>query len=131
MARERLALFDTPPDRQETRIGMAAVGLILVILLASLPAYDVVIGPIPGFIPATCAIMLVCDLITAATLFTQAAVFRSRALTVLASGYAFSGLLFIPYALSYPGAFSPTGLLGAKINTTAFAQATGAQQSGN
>ena len=118
MARERLALFDTPPDRQEIRIGLAVVGLIFLILLASLPAYDVDIGPIPGFIPVTCAIMLVCDLITAATLYTQAIVFRSRALTVLASGYAFTGLLFIPYALSYPGAFSPTGLLGAKINTT-------------
>ena len=118
MAQERLGLFDTPPDRSEIRIGIAIVGLIYAGLLAVLPAHDFQVGLIPGFIPTTSAILLVCDLITAAILYAQAAVFRSRALTVLASGYFFSGLLFIPYALTYPGAFSPSGLLGAKLNTT-------------
>lgn len=118
MARDHLGLFDTPPDRQEIRFGLAIVGLIFVALLAALPTYDVQIGMIPGFIPTSSAILLVCDLITAAILYAQAAVFRSRALTVLASGYLFSGLLLIPYALTFPGAFSPSGLLGAKLNTT-------------
>lgn len=111
-------MFDTPPDRSEIRIGITIVVLIYIGLLAVLPAYDVQVGQIPGFIPTASAILLVCDLITAAILYAQAAVFRSRALTVLASGYVFSGLLFIPYALTFPGAFSPSGLLGAKINTT-------------
>jgi signal transduction histidine kinase len=83
-----------------------------------LPEYDFQVGQIPGFIPATSAILLICDLITAAILYAQAAVFRSRALTILASGYLLSGLLFIPYALTFPGAFSPKGLLGAGLNTT-------------
>ena len=34
------------------------------------------------------------------------------------SGYAFCGLLLISWALTYPGAFSAQGLLGAKVNTT-------------
>lgn len=118
VAQERLGLFDTPPDRSEVRIGLAIVALTYIALLAAVPTYDFHVGQIPGFIPTTSAILLMCDTITAAILYAQAGVFRSRALTVLASGYLFSGLLFIPYALTYPGAFSPNGLLGAKLNTT-------------
>lgn len=118
VARDNLGLFDTPPDRQEIRLGLAIVGLIFIALLVFLPARDIHVGPIPGFISTISAAMIVCDLITAAILFAQAAVFRSRALTMLASGFVFTGLLFIPYALTYPGAFSETGLLGAKVNTT-------------
>ena len=118
MAQERLGLFDTPPDRSEIRIGLAIVALVYIALLAVLPKHDLHVGLIPDFIPTASAILLVCDLITAAILYAQAGVFRSRALTVLASGYLFTGLLFIPYALTFPGAFSPNGLLGAKINTT-------------
>ena len=118
MARDHLGLFDTPPNRSEIRIGLAIVGLVFIILLAALPVHDVRVGEITWFIPAISAILLVCDLITAAILYAQAGVFRSRALTVLASGYVFSGLLLIPYALTFPGAFSVNGLLGAKVNTT-------------
>lgn len=118
MAQRSLGLFDTPPARSEIRIGLAILAVIYIALLGVLPEHDFQVGLIPGFIPTTSAILLVCDLITAAILYAQAAVFRSRALTVLASGYVFSGLLFIPYALTYPGAFSPNGLLGATVNTT-------------
>ena len=118
MAQERLGLFDKPPGRSEIRVGLAIVGLMCVVVLAALPEYDIHVGMIPGFIPTASAILLICDLITAAILYAQAAVFRSRALTVLASGYVFTGLLFIPYALTFPGAFSPSGLLGSWLNTT-------------
>ena len=118
MAQEKLGLFDTPPDRQEIRIGLAIVTLVFVILLAALPSHNFHVGAIPGIIPALDAGMLVCDLISAAILYAQAGVFRSRALTVLASGYVVSGLLLIPWALTFPGAFSANGLLGAKVNTT-------------
>ena len=118
MAQEKLGLFDTPPDRQEIRIGLAIVALVFLVLLAALPAHNIHAGALPGLIPALDAGMLICDLISAAILYAQAGVFRSRALTVLASGYVVSGLLLIPWALTFPGAFSADGLLGAKINTT-------------
>ncbi|HSV21825.1 MAG TPA: PAS domain-containing protein, partial [Xanthobacteraceae bacterium] len=44
---------------------------------------------------------------------------RLGALLVLACGYLFSALIIIPHALTFPGAFSPTGLLGAGLQTTA------------
>ena len=118
MAQDQLGLFDTAPSRTEIRIGLAVVGLVIFILLAALPVYNIHVGAVPGLVPALDAGMLVCDFITAAILYAQAAVFRSRALTVLASGYVFAGLLLIPWALTFPGAFSAGGLLGAKINTT-------------
>lgn len=118
MARDYLGLFDTPPNRTEIRIGLAIVAQMLIILLATLPVHNLHIGAIPGLIPALDAGMLACDLISAAILYAQAAVFRSRALTLLASGYVVSGLLLIPWALTFPGAFSAGGLLGAKVNTT-------------
>lgn len=120
MAQEKLGLFDTPPVRQEIRIGLAIVALVFILLMAALPTHNIYVGMIPGVIPALDAGMLVCDLISAAILYAQATVFRSRALTVLASGYVISGLLLIPWALTFPGVFSEGGLLGAKVNTTAW-----------
>jgi signal transduction histidine kinase len=118
VTQDHLGLFDTPPDRREIRVGLAIAALVYLALAASFPLRDAHVGTIPGFIPAINAAMLVCDLITAATLYTHAAVFRSRALTVLASGYLLGGLLTIPWALTFPGAFSANGLLGAQVNTT-------------
>ncbi|MCL6728564.1 sensor histidine kinase [Sphingomonas hankyongi] len=118
MAQDQLGLFDTAPSRTEIRIAFAIGGLIGLILLVVMPFQNIHVGAIPGLIPALDAGMLVCDLITAAILYAQATVYRSRALVVLASGYVLAGLLLIPWALTFPGAFSPNGLLGAKINTT-------------
>ena len=118
MAQDQLGLFDTAPSRTEIRIAFAIGGLIGLILLVATPFQNIHVGAIPGLIPALDAGMLVCDLITAAILYAQATVYRSRALIVLASGYVLAGLLLIPWALTFPGAFSPNGLLGAKINTT-------------
>nr|WP_283938056.1 ATP-binding protein [Sphingomonas caseinilyticus] len=111
-------MFDTAPVRQEIRIGLAIVALVFITLIVATPVHNIYVGAIPGLIPALDAGMLVCDLISAAILYAQAVVFRSRALTVLASGYVISGLLLIPWALTFPGAFSAAGLLGAKVNTT-------------
>ena len=45
---------------------------------------------------------------------------RRRALLVLASGYLFTSLTVIPWALAFPGVFSPTGLLGGGLQTAAW-----------
>jgi hypothetical protein len=66
------------------------------------------------------AIMFVCELIIATLLYAQASGFRSRALTVLATCFVFAALLLVPHAFTFPGAFAPDGLLGARVNTTAW-----------
>ena len=75
---------------------------------------------IDSFIPTMMAIIFVTDLVTAVLLFGQFSATGSRALLVLASGYLFSSLIVIPYALTFPGAFAPTGLLGAGPQSAAW-----------
>ena len=70
-----------------------------------------------AFFPSLDAIVLVTDLITAVLLYAQFSISRSRALLVLASGYLFTAFIVIPHALTFTGAFSPTGLFGAGPQT--------------
>lgn len=118
MLQVHLGLFDTPPSRRQ--VGLA-VGVVVVLLLTSAfvyPARDIRWPHVDAFIPIINAIMFVGELITATLVFAQASVFRSRALTVLGSGFLVSGLLLIPHTLTFPGAFAPSGLLDAGLNTT-------------
>ena len=118
MSPERLGLFDTPYDRREVWASLAVVCLMIAGVLAILPVRNVPVGHLTSFIPMVDAFLFVTDMTTAALLYAQAAVFRSRALTVLATGFVITGFLLIPHALTFPGAFDPEGLLGAKVNTT-------------
>ncbi|MBV9996307.1 MAG: MASE4 domain-containing protein [Caulobacteraceae bacterium] len=104
-------------------MAVAVVGGLLLILLVVLPASNLPLGEVSAFIPTVCAMMLVGELLIAALLYAQAAVFRSLALTILASGYVLTALFLIPFALTFPGAFSRGGLLGAGANTTAWLMA--------
>jgi signal transduction histidine kinase len=115
-----LGLFDTPPDRRQVRLALALVALLFaaLVILSFLP--QVRLRRIDAFVPMIDAIMFIGDLITATLLYVQASIFRSRALTVLASGYALTALLLVAHVLTFPGAFAPDGLLGAQLNTTAW-----------
>ena len=75
---------------------------------------------IDGFIPATEFVIFVSDLFTAALLASHARIIGSHRLLVLASGYLFSALIVVSHALTFPGAFAPSGLLGAGLQTTAW-----------
>ncbi|MCL6699164.1 MASE4 domain-containing protein [Sphingomonas sp. NSE70-1] len=120
MAQDRLGLFDTPPSRAETRLSIAIVGLLFASLAVILPLQDIRLREVDAFIPIIDAILFVSELITAALLYAQAAVFRSRALTILATSFVLAALLLIPHLLTFPGSFAPEGLLGAGVNTTAW-----------
>jgi signal transduction histidine kinase len=73
-----------------------------------------------GFIPAVQGIIAVCELITAVLLFSQYATERSRALLLLAGGYLFTATIVVAQTLTFPGAFTPSGLLGAGPQTAAW-----------
>jgi signal transduction histidine kinase len=120
MPRERLGLFDTPPDRHEVRFSLAVAGLLVAAAVLILPVRDAPVQRIDAFIPVTDGVMFLGELITAILLYAQAAVFRSRALTVLGSCYVYTALLLAAHALTFPGAFAPDGLLGAGISTSAY-----------
>jgi len=69
-------------------------------------------------VPAFSTALLITDLLTAALLFAQFSILRTRALIAISSGYLYTGMIVVPWALTFPGVFSPGGLLGAGLYTT-------------
>jgi PAS domain S-box-containing protein len=112
-------LLSLPPTRRQMLWAVAVAVCQVVALAIVAPFAKTQLAEINPFIPAFGAVIFVTDLITSVLLFSQFAIYRLRALLVLACGYLFSALIIIPYALTFPGAFSPTGLLGAGLQTTA------------
>jgi signal transduction histidine kinase len=73
-----------------------------------------------SFIPTLTAILVVNYGITAALFFIQFSIARSSALLALASGYLFTALMVIPYAVSFPDAFREGALFGNGLQNTAW-----------
>jgi signal transduction histidine kinase/CheY-like chemotaxis protein len=120
LAQEPDFLATWPAGPSERR--RAAVVLIVSALLfaAALPLAKLQLPKVWAFIPAYESALVVNDTITAALLFGQCRILRSRALLVLACGYLFTALLTVAHALSFPGLFSDAGLLNAGPQTTAW-----------
>lgn len=116
----RAFLSTSPAGRNERRLALIAVLVSAAVFLAAAPFAKVPLPQVAAFIPAYQSALVVNDLITAVLLFGQFSIVRSRALLVLASGYLLSAFMAISHALSFPGLFAPTGLLGAGPQTTAW-----------
>jgi len=95
--------------------------LALAVVLAILAAFILItVGVLSGFrtrridsfVPAYLTAMFVCDSITAVLLFAQFSTSRLRSTLVIASGYLFTALVVIMYALTFPGVFGPTPEIG-------------------
>jgi diguanylate cyclase (GGDEF)-like protein len=104
----------------ERRIATAFLVASAAVFLAIVPFARMQLAPRPGFIAIYETALVITDLITAVFLFGQFAMLQSRALLLLASGYLFTACLAVAHALSFPGLFSPSGLLGAGPQTTAW-----------
>jgi signal transduction histidine kinase len=115
-----LLLSALPPSRPQARLAAAVAALLLVGYGAAAPFADIHFAPIKAFIPVVDTLLFLTDVLTAVLLFAQFSVLHSRALQALASGYLFTGLLIVPHGLTFPDAFSPTGLLGATLQTNAY-----------
>ncbi|HKE93950.1 MAG TPA: MASE4 domain-containing protein, partial [Povalibacter sp.] len=118
MAEEQLLLSSRQPTRAQSRGIFVAAIIFLLAFLASLPFRHTALAEITAFIPMVDTTLLLGDLLTTTLLIAQVTVLRSRAFIALAGGYLFTGLIIIPHALTFPGAFSPAGLLGAGVSTT-------------
>jgi len=106
-----------PGDRNAASVVilLAALGF-----LAAIPFAKVPLLPVPAFIPGYEAALFLIDAITAVLLFGQFRGSGSPALLVLGAGYLYDALLTVVHLLTFPGAFSATGLLGANMQTTAW-----------
>jgi signal transduction histidine kinase len=116
---QHFILSSLAPSRRQRRLAAAVVlALLAAFVVTAGPLSSVQLGRIDAFIPAYAMAMLVIDSITAVLLFAQFSILRSRALLVIASGYLFTALIIIPWVLTFPGVFAPSGLLGAGLQST-------------
>jgi signal transduction histidine kinase len=109
----------TPTARQR-RLTLVLAAIVLIATTIIAPFGAIQLRRIDGFIPATESAIIITDFLTAVLLFSQSRIVGSRGLLLLASGYLFSALVVLPHLLTFPGAFAPSGLLGAGISTTAW-----------
>src|SRR5665213_3388001 len=113
-------LSTAPAERRDRRLALVAVFLSLLVFVAAAPFARLPLPQMWAFIPIYESALTFSDLITAVLLFAQFSILRSRALLVLACGYLFTALITPAHMLTFPGLFSPTGMLGADPQSTAW-----------
>jgi hypothetical protein len=109
-----------PPSQGQKRAALGVVAALLVPFVFAAPFLNTQLPRVDAFIPAFETAIVFNDLIAAALLFAQFSIVRWPALLVLANGFLFTALIVIPHALTFPGAFAPTGLLGAGLQSAAW-----------
>jgi signal transduction histidine kinase len=108
------------PSAAERHLALGVIFLSAIAFVAAAPLAKHPLAPYPAFIPTYQTALVVNDLITALLLFGQFKLLRLRSVLVLACGYLFTGAMAGVHLLSFPGLFSPGGLLGAGPQTTAW-----------
>jgi signal transduction histidine kinase len=114
----KILLATLPPSRRQLRLALAVMAALLAAFAVTAPFGSVRLPRIDAFVPAQVSVVFVNDLVTSVLMFAQFSIVSRRALLALAIGYLFSALMVIPYALTFPGLISPTGLFGAGLQTT-------------
>jgi diguanylate cyclase (GGDEF)-like protein len=117
---EMVFLSTMPAGPGHRRLALAVVLVAATLFLIGLPFASVQLPTVWAFIPIYESWLVIIDAITAVLLFGQFSILRSRALLALGSGYLFTATITVAHALSFPGLFTPTGLLGAGTQTTAW-----------
>jgi PAS domain S-box-containing protein len=116
---DRAVFLSTQVARRSDRLlAFAFVGVSLVLFALAVPFAGIPLTPIPAFVASYQSALAINDLITAILLFSQFAMLRSWAMLLLANAYLFAAVAAIVHGLTFPGLFTPTGLLGAGPQTT-------------
>ncbi len=107
------------PSLAQRQLALAVVlALVVAFVITAGPLSSIQPGRIGAFVPAYATAIFVTDFLTAVLLFTQFSILRSRGLLAIANGYLYTALIVIPWMLTFPGVFTPGGLLGAGLQTT-------------
>jgi PAS domain S-box-containing protein len=107
-------------SRSTIFIAAAVVIISAICFFAAIPFVRTPLPKLDSFIPMYEVALIVTDTITAILLYGQFARTRSAAMLILAAAYSFCAFITIPHLLTFPGAFAPTGLLGAGNQSTAW-----------
>ncbi|MDX2263411.1 MAG: MASE4 domain-containing protein [Hyphomicrobiales bacterium] len=107
------------PSRDQQRLAASVLVILVVALLITAPFARIPLKNTEVLVPAYAAAVFVNELITAALLLALYSVQRSRALLALSIGYLFSGMMVLPWALTFPGVFTSLGLPDTGLQSTA------------
>ena len=114
-------LSSLPPSTAQKRLALVVLlGILAVVFIVTGPLSHLRTSPVPAFLPIYVTTMIATDSITAILLFTQFVILRSRAVLVIAIGYAFAALVLIPYLLTFPGLFGSAGVIDGPMSTAWF-----------
>lgn len=116
----RVFISTLRPGRRERRLALGAVVASIALFAAFAPFAKIQLEPVWAFVPIYQSALAVCDLLTAALFIGQYSILLAPALLILAGGYLLSACMAVAHTLSFPGLFSPTGLLGSGPQTTAW-----------
>jgi PAS domain S-box-containing protein len=118
-ASDRNIFLSTLPARKaERRLALVVVSISFVLFVLAIPYAGVPLVQVPAFVASYQSALAVNDLITAVLLYSQFGALRTWALLLLATGYLFTAAAAFVHALTFPGLFTPGGLLGAGPQTT-------------
>jgi signal transduction histidine kinase len=103
-------LSTAPPDRTQMGLAGGVLAALAAALLITAPLAHIRPAGTEILLPAYAAAVLLVELLTAALLMALFSIQNSRAVLTLAISYLFSGLLVIPWALTFPNVFTAFGL---------------------
>ena len=111
-----LALIMSPSHQRRLMFAIAT-GVAICAAVAA-PFGAIQLAPVDSFVPVTQSWIVICDLLTAYLLLTQARIMAAPSFLLLGSGYLFSAIIVVSHTLTFPGAFAPSGLLNAGLQTS-------------
>src|SRR3954471_226840 len=117
---QQFLLATLPASRGQIRLARGIAGALLAVFVVVAPFATVQLPRVDGFVAASQSVYAVNDLITSALILAQFTIVRRWALFALATGFLYTALIAFAHALVFPGAFAPTGLFGAGVQTTAW-----------
>lgn len=106
-----------PPEK---RIAFGVLLAALLTFLALAPFARLHLAKEPAVVPAYGATLFVCNLLTSALLFGQFVRVRTLPVLIIATGFLFAALISVAHMASFPGVFTPQGLLGSSPQITSW-----------
>ncbi len=116
-----LSPLASPPTRSQSWLAACLSVLLIFALLATAPHARQPTVDTEALLPAYASAVLVVELLTSALLMALFYVQRSRPMLLLAVGYLFSGVMAVPWAVTFPGVFDALMLDDALQSTASIA----------
>ncbi|KEO82280.1 sensor domain-containing diguanylate cyclase [Tumebacillus flagellatus] len=114
---EALSLTTSLSSKTQRKVALIISLANLAVFALSIP-FGRTAGPtVAAFLPAFLTAVFVFDVLTAYLFYNQYRINRRASQLALALTYLYSALIAVPHALTFPGVFSPTGLLHAGSQT--------------